>query len=55
MLTGVKEILFPDVWPRPEPDPEELSAFTDLYGSLRFLLTFQVILHLQFGKLNKNM
>ncbi|XP_041846766.1 DUF4554 domain-containing protein isoform X2 [Melanotaenia boesemani] len=30
------------MWPCPEPDPEELSAFTDLYGSLRLLLSFQM-------------
>ncbi|KAM7389833.1 hypothetical protein PAMP_023787 [Pampus punctatissimus] len=28
--------------PCPEPDPEELCAFTDLHGSLRLLLSFQM-------------
>ncbi|XP_013861728.1 type 2 DNA topoisomerase 6 subunit B-like [Austrofundulus limnaeus] len=37
----LKNSLFPCVWSCPELDPEELSAFTDLYGPLRFLLTFQ--------------
>uniref|UniRef100_A0A147A6K1 Uncharacterized protein n=1 Tax=Fundulus heteroclitus TaxID=8078 RepID=A0A147A6K1_FUNHE len=38
----LKKVLFPGVWSCPEPDPEELSAFTDLYGSLQFLWTFQI-------------
>ncbi|XP_047209806.1 DUF4554 domain-containing protein isoform X2 [Girardinichthys multiradiatus] len=38
----LKKILFPGVGPCPEPDPEELSTFTDLFGSLQFLLTFQI-------------
>ncbi|CAK6971977.1 DUF4554 domain-containing protein isoform X3 [Scomber scombrus] len=38
----VKECMFPCVGPRPEPDPEELCAFTDLHGSLRVLLSFQI-------------
>ncbi|KAM4732932.1 LOW QUALITY PROTEIN: type 2 DNA topoisomerase 6 subunit B-like [Anableps anableps] len=42
MCTDLKKILFPGVWPCPEPDPEELSAFTDLCGSLKFLLNFQM-------------
>ncbi|XP_074530454.1 type 2 DNA topoisomerase 6 subunit B-like [Halichoeres trimaculatus] len=29
-------------WSCPQPDPEELSAFTRLYGSLRLLLSFQM-------------
>lgn len=33
--------MFPCVWPC-EPDPEELCAFTDVYGPLRLLLSFQV-------------
>ncbi|XP_038142548.1 DUF4554 domain-containing protein [Cyprinodon tularosa] len=40
--SDLKKILLPSVWPCPEPDPEELSDFTDLYGSLQFLLTFQI-------------
>ncbi|XP_071313497.1 type 2 DNA topoisomerase 6 subunit B-like isoform X2 [Trachinotus anak] len=38
----LKENMFPCTWPCPEPDPEELCAFTDLYGSLRLLLSFQM-------------
>ncbi|XP_071753847.2 DUF4554 domain-containing protein [Centroberyx gerrardi] len=34
--------LCPCAGPCPEPDPEELCAFTDVHGSLRFLLSFQV-------------
>lgn len=30
------------VWSSLQPDPEELCAFTDLYGPLRLLLSFQV-------------
>lgn len=41
-LADLKESMRPCVWPCNEPDPEELSAFTDLYGSLRLLLSFQV-------------
>ncbi|XP_014190214.1 DUF4554 domain-containing protein isoform X1 [Haplochromis burtoni] len=41
-LVRLKESMCPCVWPCNEPDPEELSAFTDLYGSLRLLLSFQV-------------
>ncbi|GLD70272.1 type 2 DNA topoisomerase 6 subunit B-like protein [Lates japonicus] len=37
--------MFPCVWPCPEPDPEELCTFTDLYGSLRLLLSFQVLVY----------
>ncbi|XP_042349420.1 DUF4554 domain-containing protein [Plectropomus leopardus] len=42
VLTDLKEGLFPCSWPCPLPDPEELGAFTDLYGSLRLLLSFQI-------------
>ncbi|XP_030595851.1 type 2 DNA topoisomerase 6 subunit B-like isoform X2 [Archocentrus centrarchus] len=42
VLADLKDSMFPCVWPHHEPDPEELSAFTDLYGSLRLLLSFQV-------------
>ncbi|XP_034739105.1 DUF4554 domain-containing protein isoform X1 [Etheostoma cragini] len=41
VLTDLKESMFPCTWPSPQPDPEELCAFTDLYGSLRLLLSFQ--------------
>ncbi|XP_039975955.1 DUF4554 domain-containing protein isoform X3 [Xiphias gladius] len=40
--TDLKESMFPCAWSCPEPDPEELCAFTDLYGSLRLLLSFQM-------------
>ncbi|XP_034739106.1 DUF4554 domain-containing protein isoform X2 [Etheostoma cragini] len=52
VLTDLKESMFPCTWPSPQPDPEELCAFTDLYGSLRLLLSFQVNVHLKF-KLNQ--
>lgn len=44
VLTDVKDcsLLVPCVWPCPQPDPEELCAFTELYGSLKLLLSFQV-------------
>ncbi|XP_074504782.1 type 2 DNA topoisomerase 6 subunit B-like [Sebastes fasciatus] len=42
VLTDLKESMFPCAWPCPHPDPEELSAFTDLYGSLRLLLSVQM-------------
>ncbi|KAM4555114.1 type 2 DNA topoisomerase 6 subunit B-like [Odontesthes bonariensis] len=42
VLTELKASMFPCVWPCPETDPEELSAFTDLYGSLRLLVSFQI-------------
>ncbi|XP_029297836.1 type 2 DNA topoisomerase 6 subunit B-like isoform X2 [Cottoperca gobio] len=38
----LKECMFPCACPCLPPDPEELCAFTDLYGSLRLLLTFQM-------------
>ncbi|XP_035506052.2 DUF4554 domain-containing protein isoform X2 [Scophthalmus maximus] len=38
----LKESMFPCARLCPEPDPEELCAFTDLYGSPRFLLSFQM-------------
>ncbi|XP_039872564.1 DUF4554 domain-containing protein isoform X4 [Simochromis diagramma] len=46
-LARLKESMCPCVWPCNEPDPEELSAFTDLYGSLRLLLSFQIQIHLK--------
>eukprot|EP00064_Thunnus_orientalis_P012307 superscaffoldBa00001873_g12342 len=46
VLTDLKEsIMFPCAGPCPEPDPEELCAFTDLHGSLRLLLSFQVLVY----------
>uniref|UniRef100_A0A3Q1GTZ1 Type 2 DNA topoisomerase 6 subunit B-like n=1 Tax=Acanthochromis polyacanthus TaxID=80966 RepID=A0A3Q1GTZ1_9TELE len=42
VLSDLKERMFPCVGPCPEPDPKELSAFTDLYGSLGLLLAFQM-------------
>ncbi|XP_027863896.1 type 2 DNA topoisomerase 6 subunit B-like isoform X3 [Xiphophorus couchianus] len=42
LQADLKKVLLPGAWPCPEPDPEELSAFTDLYGSLKFLLNFQM-------------
>ncbi|XP_059201460.1 DUF4554 domain-containing protein [Centropristis striata] len=42
VLTDLKKSMFPCAWPCPQPDPEELCAFTDLYGSLRLLLSFQI-------------
>ncbi|KAM9741526.1 type 2 DNA topoisomerase 6 subunit B-like [Menidia menidia] len=38
----LRDRMFPPVWPCPEIDPEELSAFTDLYGSLKLLMGFQI-------------
>ncbi|XP_028445571.1 type 2 DNA topoisomerase 6 subunit B-like isoform X2 [Perca flavescens] len=52
VLTDLKESMFPCMWSSPQPDPEELCAFTDLYGSLRLLLSFQINIHLKF-KLNQ--
>nr|XP_020445685.1 type 2 DNA topoisomerase 6 subunit B-like isoform X2 [Monopterus albus] len=43
VLTDLKESLFLCPGPCPEPDPEELCAFTDLYGSLKLLVSFQMI------------
>ncbi|XP_041800654.1 DUF4554 domain-containing protein [Chelmon rostratus] len=40
VLTDLQQSVFPCVCP--QPDPEELCAFTDLYGSLRLLLSFQM-------------
>ncbi|XP_051276902.1 DUF4554 domain-containing protein [Dicentrarchus labrax] len=45
----LKESMFPCAWPCPQPDPEELCDFTDLYGSLRLLLSFQIKIHLKFN------
>ncbi|XP_070819500.1 type 2 DNA topoisomerase 6 subunit B-like [Chaetodon trifascialis] len=42
VVTDLQESMFPCLWPCPQPDPEELCAFTDLYGSLRLLLSFQM-------------
>lgn len=44
VLADLKESMFPCARLCPEPDPEELCAFTDLYGSPRFLLSFQVVI-----------
>ncbi|XP_031718734.1 type 2 DNA topoisomerase 6 subunit B-like isoform X1 [Anarrhichthys ocellatus] len=41
-LTDLKESMFACTWSCPQPDPEELCAFTDTYGSLRLLLSFQM-------------
>ncbi|XP_073342451.1 type 2 DNA topoisomerase 6 subunit B-like [Pagrus major] len=41
-LRDLKESMLPCVWPCLQPDPEELFAFTDLYGSPRLLLSFQM-------------
>lgn len=41
-LRDLEEIMLPCAWPCPPPDPEELFAFTDLYGSPKLLLSFQV-------------
>ncbi|XP_019901211.1 DUF4554 domain-containing protein isoform X1 [Esox lucius] len=35
--------LAPSASPGPAPDPEELCAFTDLYGTLHFLVSLQII------------
>ncbi|XP_078025767.1 DUF4554 domain-containing protein [Epinephelus lanceolatus] len=42
ILRDLKESMFPSSWPCPLPGPEELGAFTDLYGSLKILLSFQM-------------
>ncbi|XP_068571588.1 type 2 DNA topoisomerase 6 subunit B-like [Cebidichthys violaceus] len=42
VLTDLKESMFSCTWSSPQPDPEELCAFTDTYGSLRLLLSFQM-------------
>ncbi|XP_041652851.1 DUF4554 domain-containing protein isoform X2 [Cheilinus undulatus] len=42
VLTDLKESMFHCAWSCPQPDPEELCAFTERHGSLRFLLSFQV-------------
>ena len=41
-LRDLEESMLPHAWPCPPPDPEELFAFTDLYGPPRLLLSFQV-------------
>ncbi|XP_030253107.1 type 2 DNA topoisomerase 6 subunit B-like isoform X2 [Sparus aurata] len=41
-LRDLEEIMLPCAWPCPPPDPEELFAFTDLYGSPKLLLSFQM-------------
>ncbi|XP_034546833.1 DUF4554 domain-containing protein isoform X2 [Notolabrus celidotus] len=38
----LKESMIDCDWSCPQPDPEELCAFTELYGSLRLLLSFQM-------------
>ncbi|KAM9356696.1 type 2 DNA topoisomerase 6 subunit B-like [Symphorus nematophorus] len=47
VLTDLKGSMSPCAWLCPQPDPEELCAFTDLYGSLRLLLSFQIRIHLK--------
>ncbi|CAN9515040.1 unnamed protein product [Ophioblennius macclurei] len=42
VLSDVQESLLPCMRSSSEPDPEELSSFADLYGSLRLLLSFQM-------------
>ncbi|KAM8732884.1 type 2 DNA topoisomerase 6 subunit B-like [Acanthopagrus schlegelii] len=41
-LRDLEESMLPRAWPCPPPDPEELFAFTDLYGPPRLLLSFQM-------------
>ncbi|XP_077958124.1 type 2 DNA topoisomerase 6 subunit B-like [Gasterosteus aculeatus] len=40
--TDLKESMSACTWSSPQPDPEELCAFTDMHGSLRLLLSFQM-------------
>ncbi|XP_068596796.1 type 2 DNA topoisomerase 6 subunit B-like [Brachionichthys hirsutus] len=47
VLTDLKESMFPCAGPGLLSDPEELCTFTDLYGSLRLLLSFQIKIHLK--------
>lgn len=42
VLVDMKERSCNYAWSGLQPDPEELCDFTDLYGSLRLLLSFQV-------------
>uniref|UniRef100_A0A8C6NL10 Uncharacterized protein n=1 Tax=Nothobranchius furzeri TaxID=105023 RepID=A0A8C6NL10_NOTFU len=42
LYADLRTTLFTCIRACADPDPEELSAFTDLYGSLGLLLTFQV-------------
>lgn len=42
VLADLKESSSNCVWSSLQPDPEELCTFTDLYGPLRLLLSFQV-------------
>ncbi|XP_056898257.1 DUF4554 domain-containing protein isoform X1 [Takifugu flavidus] len=42
VLADLKESSSNCVWSSLQPDPEELCAFTDLYGPLRLLLSFQM-------------
>ncbi|XP_054454095.1 DUF4554 domain-containing protein [Anoplopoma fimbria] len=42
VLTDLRDSMFSCTWSCPQPDPEELCAFTDMYGSLRLLLSFQM-------------
>ncbi|KAM3612246.1 uncharacterized protein V6R79_005281 [Siganus canaliculatus] len=42
VLAELKESALLCALPCPQPDPEELFAFADLYGSLRLLLSFQL-------------
>lgn len=42
VLTDLNVSVFPCGATCPDPDPEDLCAFTSEYGSLRLLLSFQV-------------
>ncbi|KAL6117569.1 top6bl [Pungitius sinensis] len=42
VLADLKESMSACTWSSPQADPEELCAFTDMHGSLRLLLSFQM-------------
>ncbi|XP_058505266.1 uncharacterized protein LOC131472282 [Solea solea] len=42
VFADMKESRFPCTCLCPDPDPEELCAFTELYGSLKVLVSFQM-------------
>nr|XP_043896681.1 DUF4554 domain-containing protein isoform X2 [Solea senegalensis] len=48
VFADMKESRFPGTCLCPHPDPEELCAFTELYGSLKVLVSFQIKIHLKF-------
>ncbi|XP_026213812.1 DUF4554 domain-containing protein isoform X2 [Anabas testudineus] len=48
LLADLKRSLFLPDGPCPEPDPEELCAFTELHGPLKLLLSFQIKINLKF-------